>query len=1016
MASDVHPPIHRDHFNDVLRYWLNAVRLEDALSARPKANRIRGHVELNLKQPEGIQPYFKLPLSDRQCDFVLRADEHIDTDIMGEKVIFTAQWLRRMYRRSKRWSTLEPVFSGMTGWPTIYFPRNQELATLFRFRTHLEWYDETGGRFEPPRYKDRKAGRYPAPPTQIKISAVDDAVSGLLPYSLDDRLLTRTLGVADEELADLYEILRSADDLTPAVMVATVLDCISSSTEWTPRLIDSEDVSHENLIRHSVETIKTLLKNQPKPPNVYGVGLIYDSAQVQTTHHLQKDLSVAIDALRVTELTPRLTPLECYLNRRPHPTGWKAMMGQLDPHPLTTEQRRVAETFLGSTLMAAQGPPGTGKTRLIIDLGAAELVARIRDFAETGQMGSSVLMVSSTNNRAVDNVCDVFQEREIPLALRSGSQNVTATQTFTALQRLVDFLERLPSTTKEEDQALLEAQLDSFRQMNAALLNMEKLRHERMAQSDEKRRIERRIEELESVVDWSSQRKDFDRHAFKSNQRVLDRFIPALNILIRQLHRGDAQIEARQQWHKIRSRFGEHIQAMNTERLTTLWTQCSALTFPVDDTERDTELEWVEDVLDQACALREELVDALKMERMKLDLIDLRRTHAELSSDEKSVTAETVPDHELARRHHRLFVQAESVRRAWICCHRVPLTKAMKTARDTANTRRSLRRLFQDNLSAGRWLRQVFPVMGCTLLSLGNVFPARVQQFERLIIDEGGQCHPAYAVAGLLRAECTLIIGDVHQLEPVVHLSSEDESRVRKAARLTVTTDVLAPYRVGLEQPNSAQNLADQSLKNRPSLDTHFRCHEEIISVSDELCGYGLIVKTPDTGPLPVPNLQQRVQFLDVSGQQERIRGSWYNQAEVQSTIQLLSTLSQHGVSWKDVAVITPYVGQLEMVRQGMRLARIPYQGAELDELSFDQNGVALGTVHRFQGGERRFVIFSTVVTQSRSLAFLNDRVNLVNVAISRAREQLFVIGHRPVLIQGEYTQKLVEHGCRPNG
>ena len=301
--------------------------------------------------------------------------------------------------------------------------------------------------------------------------------------------------------------------------------------------------------------------------------------------------------------------------------------------------------------------------------------------------------------------------------------------------------------------------------------------------------------------------------------------------------------------------------------------------------------------------------------------------------------------------------------------------------------------------------------MGCTLLSLGNVFPARVQQFEKLIIDEGGQCHPAYAVAGLLRADQALIIGDVHQLEPVVHLSTEDESRVRKAARLSISMDVLAPYRVGLEQPNSAQNLADQSMEKRPSLDVHFRCHEDIITLSDELCGYGLDIRTAPVAPLPVKSLNRRVQFIDVSGQQERIRGSWFNQVEVQTSLQLLSTLNGHGVPWNDIAVITPYVGQLDMIRQGMRQAQMPHQGSQFDDFAYDEEGVALGTVHRFQGGERRFVLLSTVVTQTRSLKFLNERVNLVNVAVSRAREQFLVVGDRSTLMLGEFTRALVEHG-----
>ena len=54
-------------------------------------------------------------------------------------------------------------------------------------------------------------------------------------------------------------------------------------------------------------------------------------------------------------------------------------------------------------------------------------------------------------------------------------------------------------------------------------------------------------------------------------------------------------------------------------------------------------------------------------------------------------------------------------------------------------------------------------------------------------------------------------------------------------------------------------------------------------------------------------------------------------------------------------------------------------------------------------------VIFSTVVTDDRSLRFLNGRVNLVNVAVSRAREHLVVVGAPEVLRRGPYSRLLVD-------
>jgi superfamily I DNA and/or RNA helicase len=64
--------------------------------------------------------------------------------------------------------------------------------------------------------------------------------------------------------------------------------------------------------------------------------------------------------------------------------------------------------------------------------------------------------------------------------------------------------------------------------------------------------------------------------------------------------------------------------------------------------------------------------------------------------------------------------------------------------------------------------------------------------------------------------------------------------------------------------------------------------------------------------------------------------------------------------------------------------------------------------VHRFQGGERHIILLSTTVTRPSSLRFLDERVNLVNVAASRAKEHLVIIGHEATLLAGRHTRALL--------
>ncbi|MEZ4463316.1 MAG: AAA domain-containing protein [bacterium] len=225
------------------------------------------------------------------------------------------------------------------------------------------------------------------------------------------------------------------------------------------------------------------------------------------------------------------------------------------------------------------------------------------------------------------------------------------------------------------------------------------------------------------------------------------------------------------------------------------------------------------------------------------------------------------------------------------------LEPVLRRALERTSGRGSLRSIFEKDPETASWLRRLFPVMGCTLLSLGNVFPPEPGVVERVVVDEAGQCHPAYALAALMRAERALVIGDVNQLEPVVRLTAIDEQRVRRISDVAITDAELAPYRVHAENPGSAQRLADRAVKVRPQLRDHFRCQPAIIGLSDRLCGYHLAVHTPARSLVgQVPWLRDAVLLAAVEGQQVQARGSWANPQEADVVMEPLRQLSLRGV------------------------------------------------------------------------------------------------------------------------
>jgi hypothetical protein len=365
---------------------------------------------------------------------------------------------------------------------------------------------------------------------------------------------------------------------------------------------------------------------------------------------------------------------------------------------------------------------------------------------------------------------------------------------------------------------------------------------------------------------------------------------------------------------------------------------------------------------------------------------------------------------------HALFDAACRVRELWAAKNKKAILEALARAVATCKGLKSLRSLMTASKGPGVWLQRLFPVWGCTLLSLGNNFAPEPESLAKVVIDEAGQCHPAYAVSALLRAKSALVIGDTNQLEPVIELSAADEARLLRPIK-EKHRSWLTPFRAHESSYTSAQSVADRAVALRPVLIDHFRCQAEIAQICEQLCKYGLIARTPQKSCVgTVAELDHPLLVSAVQGEQRRLLGSWCNEAEVAQVAGWLSYLLRAGLAPGDIGVITPFRGQLDLLWRQLRQARIPLEkpmGSDEDDqlslLSHHTTGVALGTVHRFQGGERRVILFTTTVTEAASLRFLNERVNLVNVAVSRAKEHLITIGHGPTLSAGANTRLLVQ-------
>ena len=360
LAGDSRPCEHGDmvepksttsviYISDVLRYWLNAVRMEDTLTTRPKAIRQRAtSAPLNVYEPTGNHGYFKLPGTEETESFVLGTRDELELTVENDRQSFCGQWLKRTYRKTRgQWNPAEhDVQSLLVGWPTIFFPRTDELAAVLQFHASLEWYKASGDRFFPPDAKSRRRRGLTAP-TRLVIVRSDDDDDRLLPYRIDDRLLLNQLGVSDEELADLYETLRSQGTVSPTCMIDALCDCLelhieSPGVDTAEAEMPSEEYPR---LKRLASAIQGRLHRGSRAPKLYAVGLGFGSHAIQTTHHLQRDISITLQRLKAAQQVDLQWPLTAYISGNRTLTGWSPMRGQYHEAPLTQDQRQVAERF-----------------------------------------------------------------------------------------------------------------------------------------------------------------------------------------------------------------------------------------------------------------------------------------------------------------------------------------------------------------------------------------------------------------------------------------------------------------------------------------------------------------------------------------------------------------------------------------------------------------------------------------------------------------------------------------------
>lgn len=281
-------------------------------------------------------------------------------------------------------------------------------------------------------------------------------------------------------------------------------------------------------------------------------------------------------------------------------------------------------------------------------------------------------------------------------------------------------------------------------------------------------------------------------------------------------------------------------------------------------------------------------------------------------------------------------------------------------------------------------------VIASTLIS-SNHRLLNGHRFGTLFIDEGAQALEAACWAAIQKADRVILAGDHQQLPPTIQCC--------EAARRGLDHTLLE--QVALHKPEAVSLLKIQ-----------YRMNEVLMHFSSEWFYNGLLEAAPEVKHRSILDWDSPITWIDTSEMEfkEEFIGESFgriNKQEADLLIRQLETYIQRIGSERileeriDIGIISPYKAQVQYLRAKIRsnAALRPFRSL-----------LTVNTVDGFQGQERDVIFISLVrANEKGEIGFLRD-LRRMNVAITRAKMKLVILGDAPTLKRHTFYKRLLEY------
>eukprot|EP01132_Coremiostelium_polycephalum_P000348 gene348-441_t len=362
----------------------------------------------------------------------------------------------------------------------------------------------------------------------------------------------------------------------------------------------------------------------------------------------------------------------------------------------------------------------------------------------------------------------------------------------------------------------------------------------------------------------------------------------------------------------------------------------------------------------------------------------------------------TIPwiDENINKLRKQVFVEAIKLHQAFITAAAKPIRSNLNTFMEILGNKGDayLRGRTKEHMAA-LWATffLVVPAISTTFASAGkmlqDILPSTLGW---LLIDEAGQATTQAAVGAIMRSKKVIVTGDPLQIKPVVKLPNNITAAICQAfeldqahfdshqASVQTLADKASPFCTKFFIPGIGERTVGVPLL------VHRRCANPMFDISNVIAYckkmvYGRSGKTSE-----IKNCLGPSQWLDVKGGDI---DKWAPEEDTQ-VLALLTRLKDQGIS-PDVCIISPFRNVADKLRTAIRASNMLKDWLSPKEIEpwLEEN---VGTIHTMQGREKEAVILVLGAQNSPGARnWAGKEPNILNVAVTRAKEVIYVVGNR---------------------